>query len=55
MLDLEPYLVEFDSKRKIKDKVNPDNCQVRSLSCKTLILIKYDEYIFFTNDKITHK
>lgn len=28
MLDLEPYLVEFDSKGNMKDKVYPHDCQV---------------------------
>lgn len=26
ILDLEPYLVEFDSKKNMEDKIYPDDC-----------------------------
>lgn len=54
MLDLESYLVEFDFKRNIKDKVYPDNCQIGGICCGPEIMITHDGYIFFTIDRITH-
>lgn len=54
ILDLESYLVGFDFKRNIKDKVYPNNCQVGDICCRPEIIIMHDEYILFAIDRITH-
>ena len=54
MLDLEPYLVEFDSEGNIKDKVYPYDCQVRSINRRPVIVITHDECTFSANDGKTH-
>lgn len=54
MLDLESYLVEFDFKRNIKDKVYPDNYQFGDICCKPKIMITHNGYIFFAIDRITY-
>lgn len=54
MLDLELYLVKFDPKANIKDKLYPNNCQMRGIGCRFVIAITYDKCIFSTNDRETH-
>ena len=54
MSDLEPYLVEFDSERNMKEKVYPDDCQVRIENCQPVIVVTHDECIFSANDGKTH-
>ena len=54
MMDLEPYLVEFNSKGNMKDKVYPDDCQVGGTGRRPVIVITYDEYTFSANDKKTY-
>lgn len=55
MLNLEPYLIEFDSEKNIKEKMYFVNCYVKSISQKLVIVIPYNEYTFFANDKKIHK
>ena len=52
--DLEPYLVEFDSERNIKDKIYPDDCQVEGTNRRPVIVITHDECTFFANDGKTY-
>lgn len=54
MLDLEPYLVEFDSKGNMKDKVYPHDCQVERIDWRPVIVIMHDECTFSANDRKTH-
>lgn len=54
MLDLEPYLVKFDFKETVKDKVYFNDCHVRDRDSKPVIMIIDDECIFFASNKITH-
>lgn len=51
MLDLELYLVGYDYKRNMKNKVYPNNYQVKVTGCRLIIVITYDEYIFFANNE----
>lgn len=54
MSDLELSFVEFDLEKKIKDKVYPDNCQVKGVNCQPVIVIIHDECKFSANDGKTH-
>lgn len=54
MLDLEPYLVEFDSEGNMKDNVYPDDCQIGGTGRRPVIMITYDECTFSANDGKTH-
>lgn len=54
MLDLEPYLVEFDSKGNMKDKVYPYDCQIGRIDWRSVIAIMHDECTFSANDRKTH-
>ena len=53
--DLELYLVEFDSKGNIKDKIYPDDCQVRGTNRQLIIIITHDKCTFSANNRKTHK
>ena len=46
MLDLKPYLVEFDSERNIKDKIYPDDCQMGDTNRKPVIVTTHDKSSF---------
>ena len=52
--DLQLYLVEFDSKENIKDKIYPHDCQVGGTNRQSVIVITHDEYTFSANDGKTH-
>lgn len=54
MSDLKSYLVEFDSKRNIKDKIYSNDCQVKDIDCQFVIVIIYNEYMFFANNRKSH-
>ena len=54
MSDLEPYLVEFDLERNIKNKIYPDDCQVGGTNRQPVIVITHDECTFSANDGKTH-
>lgn len=54
MLDLEPYLIEFNSERNMKNKVYSDDCQVGDENCRPVIVITHDKCIFSANDGKTH-
>jgi len=47
---LSPYLVEFESDGKIKDKSYPANCEVGGSEDRPIIVITHDESIFSAND-----
>lgn len=55
MLDLELYLVEFNLEEKIKNMIYFDDYQVRNTNCQSIIVMTYDKYIFFDNDKKAYK
>lgn len=50
MKALKPYLVEFEEDSSIKSKVYPENCTVRGLEKRPVILITHDESTFNAND-----
>lgn len=54
MLDLKPYLVEFDLKKIMKEKMYLDDCQVGRKNRQPAIVITHDKYTFATNDKKTY-
>lgn len=54
MLDLDPYLVEFDFKGNMKNKVYPNDCQVGVADRRRGIVITHDEYTFSANDGKSH-
>lgn len=54
MLDLDPYLVEFDSKENMKDKVYLDDCQVGGTDRRRVIVITHNECTFSANDGKSH-
>lgn len=47
---LSPYLVEFTSDGKIKQKEYPAGCEVGGSQCRPVIIITHDESIFSAND-----
>lgn len=53
--DLKLYLFKFSSKKNIKEKIYPDNCQVGVENHWLMIVIKYDEYIFSAKDGQSHR
>ena len=55
MLDLELYLVEFDSEGNMKEKVYPDDCQVGGENRRPVIVITHDECTFSAHDGKTHR
>ena len=44
------YLVEFSDNGSIVSKEYPNDCVVKGLDLKPIIMIIYDESIFFPND-----
>lgn len=44
MADLEPYLVEFDSEGKIKERDYPPDCEVGGINRRPVICITHDVY-----------
>lgn len=55
ILDLKSCLVEFDSKIYIKNKMYPNDYQVKDMNHQPIIVIIHNKYEFFTNNKKTHK
>lgn len=45
-----PYFVEFEENDKILSKEYLNNCVIGSLDWQPIIMITYDESIFFAND-----
>lgn len=39
----------------MKNKISTNNYQIRDINCQPVIVIIYDEYIFFANNRKTHK
>lgn len=52
MKDLESYLIEFEKDRSIKTKKFPDNCTIKGDKYCLVIVITYNECIFFANNEI---
>lgn len=50
MVELEPYLVEFEEDSIIKAKVYPENYQVGRDNCRPVICITHNECTFSAND-----
>lgn len=46
------YMVEFDKNSIMKEKIYLFNCIVYSFYCYLIIIITYDECIFFANNSI---
>lgn len=55
MLDLELYLVEFNLKDNIKVKIYPNSFQVKNTDCQSAIVITYNEYLFYANNRKTQR
>lgn len=55
ILNLKLYLVEFNSEKNRKNKIYFDNCQVKNKNSQSIIVIKYNKYIFSTNDRKTYR
>lgn len=55
MVNLKLYLLEFNLKKNIKDKIYFDNCQIGVENCWFVIIITNDECIFSVNDEKTHR
>lgn len=55
MLDLWPYLAKFDSEENLKDKMDPNDYYMKDINCRLVIVIIYNNYIFFANNKKTHR
>ena len=51
---LRTILVKFDSKGNIKDKIYPDDCQVKDTNCQPVIVITHDECTFSANNRKIH-
>lgn len=49
---LKPFLVEFNKDSNIRTKIYPSNYTFEFEDFWLIIIITYDEYIFFANDKI---
>ena len=54
VLDLKSFLVIFDSKRNMKDKVYLNDSQVTGTGQRLVIMIIYDECTFCVNNGKTH-
>lgn len=52
MKDLKPYLVEFEKGESMKIKNYLDDCVVDGNIHQLIIVITYDQCIFFTNNGI---
>lgn len=52
MKKLKPYLVKFNKDGIMKKNNYPINCIVNNCNCQLVIVIIYDKYIFFTDDRI---
>ena len=50
--DLKLYLIKFNEDGTMKDKTYSPNCAVGDEDYWSVIIIPYDEYIFFVNDGI---
>lgn len=51
MLNLEFYLVGFDSEENMQDNINFDHYCVRDIGPRPVIMITYDDFILFANNK----
>lgn len=49
---LEPYLIEFEEYRSMKTEEYTDNYIVKEDKRDPVILITYDDCIFYVNDEI---
>ena len=50
--ELKLYMVEFEEDSTMKLKIYPSDCTVRGDKWCSIIVITYDKYIFFTNNRI---
>ena len=52
MEELKLYMVEFHSDCTIKPKIYPSNCVMGGENRQLIIVITYNEYAFFANNRI---
>lgn len=52
MKRLKQYIVEFEENSTIKDKIYLSDYIVYSNNCYLIIVIIYNKYIFFANNRI---
>lgn len=52
MKELKPFLVKFNKDNIMKSKVYLPNCIIKGRNFWSIMIITYDEYIFFAKDKI---
>ena len=52
IIELKPYIVEFDKNSVIKPKVYPLDWVIRGNNWRLITVITYDEYTFSANNRI---
>lgn len=51
LIDLEAYLIEFNFKKRIKEKNYLLGCKIEGINWQPIISIVYDKYTFSANNK----
>lgn len=52
MKELKPYMIDFDKNGVIKPKVYLSDCAIEGNNQQRIIVITYNKYTFFANNRI---